>query len=133
MVHMSLRCFERRCLKRSGLSLKAGDFRLDAVHPKLDPGPGIDRGGVTGSECGGTKERPHGYFLFELKTAERREATNAPSEPLAGLENEGEPDAGGFSDEIGAGGETPMGGIFPSKLTVRSSAMIASSKPAHPG
>jgi hypothetical protein len=34
---------------------------------------------------------------------------------------------------IDAGEETAMGGILPSKLTVRSSAMIANSKTAHLG
>jgi hypothetical protein len=63
---------------------------------------------------------------------ERTEATNAPIEPFAGLAMEDECGVGTCRAGIDAGKET-MGGILPSKLTVRSSAMIANSKPAHPG
>ena len=35
--------------------------------------------------------------------------------------------------ESGTDAATTMGGIFPSKLMVRSSAIIANNKPAHPG
>jgi hypothetical protein len=57
----------------------------------------------------------------------------APSEPRTGLVMEGERGFGASGGDVVTDGETMMGGILPSKLMVRSSAMIASSKPAHPG
>jgi hypothetical protein len=68
-----------------------------------------------------------------LKIADRTEMTKSPIEPLAGFLMEG---GGGFWVSEGRGfradGAT-TDGIFPSKLIVLSSAIIASSKPAHPG
>jgi hypothetical protein len=92
----------------------------------------IDRGGISRGEYNGVEKRPHGDFLFWLKMAARKEAMKAPSERRAGLVMDGERGFGLSGGELVADGETTMGGILPSKLTVRSSAMIASSKPAHP-
>src|SRR6185437_9715292 len=114
--------------------LEACDFGLGAVHPKLDPRPGIDRDDIARGKHDGIEDGPHGHFLFfTLKMEVMSEATKAPIEPFDGLVIEGGREARGAGAAWVIAGGSAIDDISPSKLTVRSSLMTASRRPAHPG